>query len=661
MGDLTRKLLADGGGQQQGSLIRNLLGSTDSEMTVGEPQVLKYGALEAPTLDLNNRPRVQNADGSISTVRSMGVNMDGKEYLIPTVSDDGRVMSDEEAIEAFRNGGKHLGVYGSPEASDSAAQRIHEDQARRYAPELSMFERILGIPGQIAQTYNEGGLTGLYNRATRAPAGLPESGPNPGEILLGGNLRAAAGAGKLARLGLAAANTGIDAAVSGVTGAAQGFDDSDEETMLGRIVDAGRAGLRSATTAGGVSAALGLGGKVGELAGQGLEAAARKAKNTVAGSNAREADAILKKYGAEADTDMLGQLLDKYSPSGVFSPKSAAGHLGDVAPQLQVQGQRVRDMINKAGYDEGVNDLVPDAFGRFQSNVDDRALEAMRRPAGGEQQDFARAMADKADEVHAMPPPADLAEFVNDKSGFQASGARKGAVGHAETARDLADQAVGGEAKDMVAELMGQAEPGTFARWDNARQQTHELSMLQEVLQAKKAGESTAGDIGSTIGSGVIGAGLGAIAGGVAADNPAAGAGAGATAALAGAFGLGGGATRTAIRQVGGTGLADLGANVSRSLGRGANALGGLARNGAPGLAMGAGNAASSRSMQGQTRGHELPNVVRHALQNNPELLAPFAQQLADADMRGELREELLRLGDNPEFRALQTKLTGSR
>lgn len=425
--------------------------------------------------------------------------------------------------------------------------------------------------------------------------------------------------------------------------------------------DAGEVGLSAllGTILGGVPAAAGA---AGQKLGQGFEAVARKAKNVVAGSNAREAGAILDKYGVEADTDMLGQLLDKYSPSGVFSPRSAAGHLENVAPQRQVQGQRVQEMINKAGYDEGVNDLVPEAFERFQSNVDDRALEAMRRPAGGEQQDLAAAMAQKADEVRAMEPPQDLAEFVGDKSGFQASGAGNNAVGYAEKARARADQAVGGEAKDMVAELMGNAEPGTFARWDNARGQTHELSMLQEILAAKKAGESTAGDIGSTIGSGVIGAGLGGVAGAVNPDDglsPMGGAAMGAGGALAGAFGLGGGATRTAIRQAGGTGLADLGANVSRELGRGASAFGAGAMSMNPAAAVG--SQAAGRALAGQTRGHELVGNVRHALQQNPELLAPYAQQLADAEMRGELREEINRLLGEPEFQSLSTKLTGSR
>lgn len=90
------------------------------------------GQLEPGNIDLAARPVVKNKDGTISTVRSISANFDGQEVLIPTVSDDGRLMSDNEAIATYRRTGRHLGKFDSPEAATRYAKTLHDQQAQMY-------------------------------------------------------------------------------------------------------------------------------------------------------------------------------------------------------------------------------------------------------------------------------------------------------------------------------------------------------------------------------------------------------------------------------------------------------------------------------------------------------------------------------------------------
>lgn len=90
------------------------------------------GMVQPGNINLNNRPRVETPDGRIATVRSMSVNINGREVLIPTVSDNGELLSEDEAIELYRQTGRHLGIFDNPEAASAYAEQLHEDQERQY-------------------------------------------------------------------------------------------------------------------------------------------------------------------------------------------------------------------------------------------------------------------------------------------------------------------------------------------------------------------------------------------------------------------------------------------------------------------------------------------------------------------------------------------------
>jgi hypothetical protein len=67
-------------------------------------------------------------DGEIATVRSMGIDADGKHALIPTISPEGALWSDDEAVENYKKTNQHMGIYPDDETSDRAGEKIHLDQ-----------------------------------------------------------------------------------------------------------------------------------------------------------------------------------------------------------------------------------------------------------------------------------------------------------------------------------------------------------------------------------------------------------------------------------------------------------------------------------------------------------------------------------------------------
>lgn len=96
------------------------------------------GELEPGNIDLNKRPIVRNQDGSVSTIKSMSFEEDGRQILVPTLAPDGKEMTKDEAIKRYHDTGEHLGVFQRPEQATAWARRLSERQGRAFLPNKGM-------------------------------------------------------------------------------------------------------------------------------------------------------------------------------------------------------------------------------------------------------------------------------------------------------------------------------------------------------------------------------------------------------------------------------------------------------------------------------------------------------------------------------------------
>lgn len=105
------------------------------------PTAVGYGlertgenSVENGNIDLSKRPFIKNKDGSVSSIRSITIEEDGKYINIPTVIGN-NIVSDEEAIDYYHSTGEHLGKYKTQDEAIKAAEEISKQQEKRYKGE----------------------------------------------------------------------------------------------------------------------------------------------------------------------------------------------------------------------------------------------------------------------------------------------------------------------------------------------------------------------------------------------------------------------------------------------------------------------------------------------------------------------------------------------
>jgi len=123
-------------------------GGATSALTPFKPSV---NAIHAGNLPTDIRNKVTNPDGTISTVRTMSIGVDGGEVLIPTVV-GGRVLSDQDAIAHYRSTGENFGTFRTPDEATTYAKQLHG-----YHEGLLGRGSALGTPSMPTQWGGNGG------------------------------------------------------------------------------------------------------------------------------------------------------------------------------------------------------------------------------------------------------------------------------------------------------------------------------------------------------------------------------------------------------------------------------------------------------------------------------------------------------------------------
>lgn len=137
---------------------------------MSNPFERKSGQVSPGNIDVLGRKIRRNPDGTISTLKSLGLGrVDGLEMLLPGMLSGGRDLSPAEAAERYLQSGEHLGIFNSPQAATKHAEMLHRQQDLHYSK---------GSERAIQPTTPQmNGSVNVPTTAFRGPAGY--AGPSP--------------------------------------------------------------------------------------------------------------------------------------------------------------------------------------------------------------------------------------------------------------------------------------------------------------------------------------------------------------------------------------------------------------------------------------------------------------------------------------------------
>jgi hypothetical protein len=132
----------------------------------GPPPV--SGMTTPGNIDLSKRPVVHRKNGQASSLLSMSFGTDKGEVLVPMVSEDGRILSQKEAMAEYQKTGKTLGIFKSVDEANKYADYLHRKQGAfqtwknggKYKPTVETWE---GQPDKKNPLVSP---TGQYRRVT---------------------------------------------------------------------------------------------------------------------------------------------------------------------------------------------------------------------------------------------------------------------------------------------------------------------------------------------------------------------------------------------------------------------------------------------------------------------------------------------------------------